>query len=269
MHDANDLLDALRVPRGGVIYVQASADWIQRAGFAVNEVLAALTARSGDAGTLVMPTYPFHVTHREYLSGRPRFDVRTTPSAIGLLPEMFRRTRGAVRSLDPDFCVTAVGRHAAAIAGREPADRDPFAADSSYQRMLDRGATLVGLGVSLNTSSFIHVVDSRAQAGYPSSVYDDEMFIATVIDREGRSREVARRALRPEFQQRTTPAAIVDAMQPDAGAFTTLEIDSARFFRWDLARWTGWCLAHARERAASRAWPCWLTRLDRQDPATA
>jgi aminoglycoside 3-N-acetyltransferase len=255
------LLEMLAVPRQRLLYIQASADWIQRAGFGAAETLAALREWTADGGTLVMPSYPFHSMHVEYLESGAVFDVRRTPAGIGLLPEMFRRTPGAVRSLDPDFCVTAFGAEAEAIAGGEPSAPDPFGPESSYQRMLDRHATLVGLGVSLNTNSFMHVIDSRAQAGYPSPVYDDRAFAMTVIDASGASREVARTALRPRFQQDTAPSEINAEMQPSDQAFATVEVNGARFFRWDLDEWSAWCLAHAKARAAAGAWPCWLSRL--------
>ena len=258
------MLEALGVPRQRVLYVQSSVDWIQKAGFGAADMLSTLLEWTGESGTLVMPSYPFHSTHQQYLESGAIYDVRRTPAAMGLLPEMFRRTRGVVRSLDPDFCVAALGRDAEAIVGADPAAPDPFGVDSSYQRMLDRHATHVGLGVSLNTSSFIHVVDSRAEAGYPAPVYLDRPYIMTVVDATGRSREVARKALRPEFQQLTTPSAIAAAMQPGEETFATVETNGARFFRWDLDRWTGWCLSHARLQAAAGDWPCWLSRLGGQ-----
>ncbi|PYQ98863.1 MAG: hypothetical protein DMF96_09285 [Acidobacteria bacterium] len=255
------VLEELRVPRQRLLYVQASADWIQRAGLDVSDVVPALVAWSGPGGTLVMPSYPFFTTHQEYLESRPVYDVRRTPSMIGLLPEIFRRSRGVVRGLDPDFCVAAVGQEAEAIVGTAPAAPDPFGPDSSYQRMLGRGATLVGLGVSLNTISFIHVIDSRAEAGYPSPVYGERLFSTTVIDLAGRSQEVPRKALQPRFQQLTSPSTIVAEMKPADSLFATAEINGARFFKWDLDQWSSWCLAHAGERAAGGAWPCWLSRL--------
>jgi len=255
------LLEMLNVPRERLLYVQASGDWIQRAGFGAAETLAALREWIGGRGTLVMPSYPFHSTHLEYLESGAVFDVRKTPAGIGLLAEMFRRTPGAVRSLDPDFCVTAFGAEAEAVAGGEPSAPDPFGPGSSYQRMLDRHATLVGLGVSLNTNSFMHVIDSRAQSGYPSPVYVDRTFAMTVTDGDGTSRAVARWGLRPQFQQDTAPSAINDEMKPSGRAFSTVEVNDARFFRWDLDEWSTWCLDHARARAAAGAWPCWLSRL--------
>jgi aminoglycoside N3'-acetyltransferase len=229
------VLEELNVPRQRLLYVQASADWIQRAGLDVSDVLPTLIAWSGSGGTLVMPSYPFHTTHQEYLESRPVFDVLRTPSALGLEAED--------------------------IVGTAPAAPDPFGPDSSYQRMLGRGATLVGLGVSLNTSSFIHLIDSRAEAGYPSPAYGDQLFSTTVIDASGCSHDVRRKLLRPRFQQLTCPSAIVAEMKPADPVFLSTEINGARFFKWDLDQWSSWCLDHAREQAAVGAWPCWLGRL--------
>lgn len=258
---AASVLEGLGVPRGGILYVQSSVDWMQRAGLRAPEVLATLLDWTGQAGTLVMPSYPFHSTHQEYLSTGPTFDVRRTPAAIGLVPEMFRRTAGVVRSLDPDFSVCARGAEAEVIAGSVPAAPDPFGPDSSYQRMLALGTTLVGLGVSLNTNSFIHAIDSRAGAGYPAPVYDERVYATTVIDRQGVSRVVRRLCLRPQFQQLTRPAAIGEAMGPAAEAFATIEIAGARFFKWDLNAWSAWCASHVAAQATRGEWPCWLARL--------
>ena len=249
------------MPRGRVIYVQSSMDWIQRADMRAGEMLSALIDWTGTTGTLVMPSYPFHSTHQEYLATHPVFDVRRTPAGIGLMPEMFRRTAGVVRSLDPDFSVCANGAEAEAIVGSVPAAPDPFGADSSYQRMLNRATTLVGLGVSLNTNSFIHAIDSRVGAGYPVSVYEDQEYSTAVIDAQRGSRPVSRKCLRPPFQQLTSPSAIGAQMQPSAAVFATLEINGARFFKWDLDAWSAWCLSHAAAQAALGEWPCWLSRL--------
>lgn len=258
---AASILEDLGVPRGRVVYVQSSMDWIHRADIRAAEMLSTLIDWTGDRGTLVMPSYPFHSTHQEYLAAGPVFDVRRTPSVIGLLPEIFRRTGGVVRSLDPDFCVCARGAEAEAIAGAEPSEPDPFGNDSPYQRMLERGTTLVGLGVSLNTNSFIHAIDSRLGAGYPGAVYEDQEYSTIVIDAQEGSRPVSRKCLRPSFQQLTRPSAIGAAMQPDSDAFVTLEINGARFFKWDLDLWSAWCFSHGAAQASRGEWPCWLSRL--------
>src|SRR5262245_61780664 len=110
-----DLLSEWQVPHDGILYIQSSADWLRRAGFDIKEVLETLRTWVGDAGTLAMPAYPYGSTQLEYLQAHPRFDVRRTPTTLGLLAETFRRSARAIRSLDPDFSIVAEGAEAASI----------------------------------------------------------------------------------------------------------------------------------------------------------
>lgn len=253
------LLESLDVPRGGVLYVQSSMDWITRAGFSASEVLTGLRDWVTVDGTLVMPSYPCRTTHAEYLASTPTFDVRRTPAGIGLIPEVFRRSPRARRSLDPDFSVAAEGPHADAITS-QPLEEDPFGRSSVYETMIALSGSLLGLGVSLNTNSFIHVIDSRHGAGYPMSPYLGTS-ATTVIDYAQVSRVVARRAVAPPFQQLTKPSAVAVAIGQSRHVLTSTSIQGVLFFRWNLAPWSAWCDAHATSSIAQNRWPCWLTQL--------
>jgi aminoglycoside 3-N-acetyltransferase len=255
-----ELLTSLDVPRGAVLYVQSSADWIALAGWSVRDVFDVLDEWTSDGGTLVMPTYPCRTTHVEYLRGGPVFDVRRTPAAVGLIAETFRRRADAARSLDPDFSISAAGADAAAIVDTDRTERDPFGPQSVYTRLIARNATLVGLGVSLNTNSFIHVVDSALESRYPEPVYEPDLYTATVITPDGARRSVTRRALRPPFQQLTRPSLVAERVA-DRETFSSVVISDAVFFRWNLPRWADWCLRHAADAAAAGTWPCWLQEL--------
>ncbi len=253
------LLEELQVPRSGILYVQSSTDWLQKAGFAPAETMTTLVEWT-QSGTLVMPTYPFRVTHLEYLETRPRYDVAKTAAAIGLLPELFRRTPGIERSLDPDFSIAALGKDAAAIVATDLAADDPFGAASVYARLIERDATMLGLGVSLNTNSFIHVIDSRLSESYPSPVYGPR-FPVEVVDRNRGVKTVFRRAIMPAFQRLTQPSCVAHACGGDPETFAARTIEGANFFRWRLSRWSAWCDAHGRAAAAAASWPCWLSKL--------
>jgi len=255
------LLDELQVPAGDIVYVQSSMDWVRRAGFDAPEVMRALRARVGASGTLVMPTYPFRTTQLEYLTRRPTYDVVRTPAAVGLLAELFRRAPDAQRSLDPDFCISAAGSAASEIVRTDARELDPFGRRSTYERLLQRGATLLGIGVSLNTNSFIHVIDSMLAPSYQFPVYCDDLFDATVIDRDGHAAAVRRRALRPELQRLTRPSAIAERVGGDEKMFSHRVVAGASFFRWNLTAWRAWCLDHAAAMLCEGAVPCWLTRL--------
>jgi aminoglycoside N3'-acetyltransferase len=258
------IFDELELPRSGVLYVQSSTDWLQKAGFSASETLAALLDWTA-AGSLVMPVYPFRTTHVEYLSASPRFDVRKSAAAIGLIPEVFRRTAGVRRSLDPDFSIAALGADSADIVRTNPDDDDPFSAASVYARLIERGAIMVGLGVSLNTNSFIHVIDSRLSSIYRRPVYEGR-YVVEVVGGDGGVSSVWRRALHPDFQRLTQPSAVVTA---SAGVpiYCTKVIDGVNFFRCDLPRWSAWCESHGRGAAAAGQWPCWLSRLGERQPA--
>ena len=252
------IFDELELPRSGVLYVQSSTDWLAKAGFSAAETLSGLLDWTRE-GTLVMPAYPFRTTHREYLDSAPRFDVRKTAVAIGLIPEVFRRTAGVKRSLDPDFSIAALGADSADVVRTAPGDEDPFSSSSVYARLIERGARLVGLGVSLNTNSFIHVVDSRLSPGYPRPAYDGR-FPVDVVDDSGAASVVWRQSLHPDFQRLTRPSAVI-AASDDPQMYRCRMIDGVNFFQCDLPRWSSWCESHGRAAAASGQWPCWLSRL--------
>ena len=255
----SDLLGTLNVPRGGVLYVQSSMDWLAKAGFNTSQVLTALVDWVGSSGTLVMPTYPCRTTHLEYLQASPTYDVRKTPAGIGLIPEVFRRRPGALRSLDPDFSIAADGPAAAPLTATALGE-DPFGADSTYEQIIRAGGSLLGLGVSLNTNSFIHVIDSRLQDRYPRHPYGAR-YDTVVIDQDQARRTVRRRALKPEFQQQTKPSEVARQVGDRPDLLTTVSIGSVQFFRWDLPKWSAWCHAHADTAVANGHMPCWLQSL--------
>lgn len=261
------LLERLEVPRGGLLYVQSSTDWLAKAGFEAGGVLRGLREWSGAHGTLAMPSYPSRIPHLDYLSTTPTFDVRRTPAAIGLIPEVFRRGPRTRRSLDPDFSIAAEGEVADAITA-SPLEADPFGRASTYERLLAGDAHLLGLGVSLNTNSFIHVIDSRLQLAYPRPPYLGT-FATTVVDYDGRSRPVERRALAPEFQRLTRPGAVAAALSEQPSVFRRETINGAQFFRWSLLPWSRWCQSHAENAIGQGRWPCWLTEIEGACGATS
>ena len=162
------LLEELRVPRRGVLYLHSSMDWMWRVGLGLDEVLATLTSWAGDRGTLVLPTFPFVRGHEDYLRTSPHLDVRTTPTQVGVLNEFVRRLPDARRSLDPDLPVSAWGPDALGIVGDRPTGPDPKGPDSPFHRVLASGGTLIGLGVTTNYMGLTHVIDARFRHRYAS-----------------------------------------------------------------------------------------------------
>ena len=166
-----DILARLSVPRDRIVYVHSSMDWLGRAGIRVGEALNALVEWTDKGGTLVFPAFPFCGSHEAYLQTNPTFDVRRSPVRVGLLNETLRRRPGVRRSLDPDLSVIALGPQADAVIGPGFTGEDPTGPDSPFQRVIELGGVLIGLGVSLNYMNMIHVLDSRYHRHYPFAIY--------------------------------------------------------------------------------------------------
>ena len=91
------ILDRLEIARGDVLFIKASMNRLGYGGPETVALLDALLDRLGPEGTVVMPSFPYANE-----VGRPPagavFDVRRTPSQMGLLSEVLRRQAGAERS---------------------------------------------------------------------------------------------------------------------------------------------------------------------------
>ena len=123
-------------------------------------------------------------------------------------------------------------------------------------------ATLIGLGVSLNTNSFIHVIDSQLQHQYAFPVYHKETFEVKVKDYNARTLTVRRKSLRPELQTKIEPSAIAKEIGDQTDMFSSLQISGVQFFRWNLKEWESFCFEHAKKRLEQGEKPCWLKRIN-------
>ncbi|MEG0766682.1 MAG: AAC(3) family N-acetyltransferase, partial [Clostridia bacterium] len=109
-------------------------------------------------GLLVLPALTWANVHAE----QPIFDPLQTPCCVGLLPEMFRKRMGVVRSWHPTHSVAAYGADAAAFcAGNERCDT-PCARTSPWGKLLDRGAKIALVGCTLTSCTFLHGVEEWA-----------------------------------------------------------------------------------------------------------
>jgi aminoglycoside 3-N-acetyltransferase len=88
-------------------------------------VVRALKAAVGEGGLLVMPSMPYHnMSSAQWLAKGKPMNVLRSPSMMGLVSEVFRRSEGVQRSLSLTHPLLAWGRDAAAfVEGHERAER--------------------------------------------------------------------------------------------------------------------------------------------------
>ena len=155
--------------------------------------------------TLCMPTHPHYDRRLGFMSDKSdltlTYDLSHTPSSVGLLTELFRRSEGAMRSEHPLSSLAAAGPHAARLLADNLNDQQPLPHGeySSYYRLCVEGATVISLGLPLiRALTVVHVAEEVQDASWPvRDFFSSRRF--ELIDRQRRRRLITVRERRPEF----------------------------------------------------------------------
>lgn len=157
---ARDLRDAGIAP-GDVLLVHSSMKaigWVEGGPVAVVRALQeAVTAR----GSLVMPTFTYNIVGW----GLGAFDLEHSPSATGLLTEVFRRMPGVLRSCHPSHSFAAWGALAREIA-HAPLGYSPLGEGSPLDRVRREGGKVLLVGVGQERNSSLHLAECLARVPY-------------------------------------------------------------------------------------------------------
>lgn len=168
-------LEGLGLEPGSLLMVHSS---LSAPGFVLGgapTVVGALVDVLGEEGTLAMPAAtPYCADPAGWPGPRvpesrleelrrhlPPFDVRTTPTSMGAIPETFRTWPGTLRSDHPVESVCARGPRAAEITASHPRafSEGP---GTPFGRLHDLGATVLLLGVGFNRCTALHLAETLA-----------------------------------------------------------------------------------------------------------
>jgi aminoglycoside 3-N-acetyltransferase len=122
-------------------------------------LLESFLAAVGGAGTLLLPLFNF-----DFASGKP-FDIRETPSQMGVVTETGRHWPGAVRTGHPIYSFAAIGAQASAFEGVE--NFSGYGADSPFGMLHRAGGKIAVLDLPDNGSmTFYHYVEEACSVPY-------------------------------------------------------------------------------------------------------
>ena len=107
-----------------------------------------------DRGLFMMPTHTWGTVKNGEL-----YDYETSPGCVGILPELFRKRPGVIRSLHPSHSIAAWGREAAAYVEGEENSPAPCPPDGCWGRLRTSGAKILLLGVGHGRNTYIHSVE--------------------------------------------------------------------------------------------------------------
>lgn len=186
--DRDEIVAALReagLASGDAVFVQTrmSAFGIIEGG--PRTVIEAFEEVLGPDGLIAMPAFPLDRPALDYLRDDPVFDLRSTPSRMGVISERFRTSPGALRSLHPTHSVSARGPGAEKlVAGHELAET-PFGAGSPFTKLIDRGAHQVFFGSGVGALTMYHAFECLREPPYPIEVFWPQRIRARCVDAQG------------------------------------------------------------------------------------
>jgi aminoglycoside N3'-acetyltransferase len=180
--DFRALLSTLGVKPGDVLCVHSSFNKFLGFTGNVGDAIRALQDSVGTEGGLLMPTQPFNITALEYIRTHPVTNLARSPSLMGIMTEILRRTPGAIRSINPTHPVALWGSKGLRLAGNDWEARTPCGQGTAYHRLLDFDGKILMLGTTLQPMTFFHCVEEIIEPLMPFSPFTAEQFTLQTKD---------------------------------------------------------------------------------------
>ena len=125
-----------------------------RLNFLIDEIINFI----GNQGTLIVPTFSYSFTKNQ------DFDVHNTPSDLGAFSEAFRTHPDSLRSKNPNFSVSSIGKD----SGKYINSRidDCFGSETAFDLLFKDNAKIVCLGCNFSRITFVHYVEQNIGVKY-------------------------------------------------------------------------------------------------------
>jgi aminoglycoside 3-N-acetyltransferase len=182
------------------------------------DVIAAVLDTIGPTGTLVMTSMAYTSSTVDYLEANPIFDVRRTPSQMGIITEIFRRRRDVVRSLSVTHPILALGPRAAEIAAGHEHCAYPCGPGSPFERMLEADAQMLFFDLPFFGFTFVHYIEHQLKNRLPFELYERDPRPTRWIDYDGNHHEGECYVFSREASVRRSVEVITGAMRREGTA---------------------------------------------------
>ena len=211
----NMLIQKFGVNRGDTLFIHSSIDFLN-IDFSPIRLIHILMEVIGKDGTLVFPAWHIMERAEEYLCNENNiFDMKRSPSVLGLLPELARRMPGACRSIHPINSIVAIGKNAEDIVSAHECSIYPCGESSPYYKMLKYDAKIIGLGVNANFFSFVHCPEDIMKDEFPVQTRTEQTYKGKVRLLSGEIIEVETLAAHKNIGHRNIPAYMGKYMSRD------------------------------------------------------
>ena len=191
------------------------------------DVVDVLLKVVGPAGHVLMMSIPYRGSSQGYAATAPVFDVRRTPSAVGVISEVFRRRGDVVRSLNPLHPVVAWGALATWLTVDHEKTAYSCGTGSPFERFLQLNGKFLFFDASYGSLTFMHYVEDHFRSRLPCELYAAEPATLRVRNAAGDELDVRQFFFSPEARARRNFATIEQGLRRE-GQFTSARVGNSR-----------------------------------------
>jgi len=166
----------------------------------------------GTNGNLLMVSLPYSSSTYEYLQKPQTFDVRKTPSHMGIISESFRRRRDVLRSFHPTHPVLAFGPKAEWLVANHDKCLYPCGPGSPFEKFSQLSGKVVFFNVPFPTMTLFHYLEHLVERTLPFPLYLNETFDVPSVDEAGKMAVIRTRVFSPEAVRRRRPLTLMKEM---------------------------------------------------------
>jgi aminoglycoside 3-N-acetyltransferase len=202
-------LKKIGVKEGDSLLVHCSLSKIGFVNGGSKEVVAALREVIGNNGTLLFPTFAAAGRNKTHLEEHPFFDIKNTPSQMGVVTEYFRKLDRVYRSFHPTDSVSAMGPLAEYYTNTHFGQLTPYNEFSPFRKLCEKKGKILMLGTTLNGAcTNLHTLEDAVNFKYP--VYDEKIIEVKMIDGNGKESMMKTKVHNPEYSAKRN----CDALKP-------------------------------------------------------
>lgn len=139
----------------------------------------------GPNRTLVMPAFFFgdgERSPRAVFAETSRFDIRRTPSQMGLLTELFRRSKGVVQSRHPIYRVSALGPLAPELVRGHENAVSQCGLGTPFDYMARHDTLIIGIGKPFEVLTQVHHCEDLLGEEFPVPSVQAAPLAMTLMD---------------------------------------------------------------------------------------
>jgi aminoglycoside 3-N-acetyltransferase len=166
----------------------------------------------GPNGNVLMVSLPYSSSTYEHLQKKKTFDVRNTPSHMGMISESFRRREDVLRSFHPTHPVLAFGPKAEWLVADHDKCLYPCGPGSPFEKFSQLGGKIVFFNVPFTAMTLFHYLEHLVERTLPFPLYRSESFEVPSIDSTGKTTMIKTRVFSPEAVRRRRPLVLMEEL---------------------------------------------------------